>query len=119
MSSDRLRVAIVGFGYWGPNLVRNFTENDRTAVVTICDRSKERLDLAARRHPQVARTSEFEAVCADPNVDLVVIATPITTHFDLAKRAMLAGKDVFVEKPLCTTAAEAAELPARGRRVRA
>ena len=110
MTSDRLCVAIVGFGYWGPNLVRNFTENDRTAVTTICDSSKERLDLAARRYPEVSRTSEFDVVCANPNVDLVVIATPITTHFELAKQAMLAGKDVFVEKPLCTTAAEAAEL---------
>jgi predicted dehydrogenase len=108
--SGRVRVAIVGFGYWGPNLVRNFGDNDRTVVRTICDRSNERLEFAARRHPQAVRTTDFATVCADPEIDLVAIATPITTHFELAKAAMLAGKDVFVEKPLCTTAAEAAEL---------
>lgn len=105
-----LRVAIVGFGYWGPNLVRNFTDNDRTRVTLVCDRSPARLDTAAKRYPQVERSGDFDAVCASPDVDLVAIATPITTHFELAKKALLAGKDVFVEKPLCTTGEEAEEL---------
>ena len=120
-SSTPVRVAVVGFGYWGPNLVRNFNDNDRMVVSAICDRLPARLDLAARRYPQIGRTSEFADVCANPEVDLVAIATPITTHFELAKTAMLSGKDVFVEKPLCTQTEEALELAAiaeqRGRKI--
>lgn len=105
-----LSVAVVGYGYWGPNLVRNFHENEHTKVTTICDVSEAGLAQARRRYPHMETTSDFDAVCEDAAVDLVVIATPINSHFLLASRALQSGKDVFVEKPLCTTLAEATKL---------
>lgn len=105
-----VRVAVVGFGYWGPNLARNFSENERTALALICDASQPRLNAAARRFPHTRTTASFDEVCASPDVDLIAIATPISSHYELAKAAMLAGKDVFVEKPLCTTSQQAEDL---------
>ncbi len=120
-SARRFGVGIVGFGYWGPNLVRNFSEADTFDVRSICDKSDARLSNAARRYPHIDRTASFDELCSRPDIDLVAIATPISSHFPLAKAALLAGKDVFVEKPLCTTAAEAAELrelaEQRGRKI--
>lgn len=109
-TASLIRVAVVGFGYWGPNLVRNFSDNDRTTVTVVCDVTEPRLAPAKRRFPHVRTTTSFDEICSSADVDLVAIATPISTHYDLAKAAMLAGKDVFVEKPLCTTAAEAEDL---------
>lgn len=107
---EGLRVAIVGFGYWGPNLVRNFTDNDYTNVSMICDLDVGRREAARRRYPGIEVTGSYGDVCNSSSVDLVVIATPISTHYDLAKRALIGGKDVFVEKPLCTSSTQAQDL---------
>ena len=103
-------VALVGYGYWGPNLLRNYMELPGARVKWVCDSRSEALFKAQTRYPAIQGTTEFGDVLADPEVDAVVIATPISTHFQLAKDALLAGKHVFVEKPMTSTAATAAEL---------
>jgi predicted dehydrogenase len=105
-----LRLAVIGYGYWGPNLVRNFAAGPRTRVVAIADANPARRQLAANQYPYIQVVEDAGAVFADPAVDAVAIATPIFTHHDLAKRALLAGKHVLVEKPLAPSVAQAEEL---------
>lgn len=110
-----LRVGVIGYGYWGPNLVRNFSEVDGAAVTAVCDTRRERLERAGRRYPAVALSQRAEELIASPEVDALVVATPVSTHFDLALAALEAGKHVLVEKPLATTAEECARLRERAR----
>jgi predicted dehydrogenase len=105
-----LRVAVIGYGYWGPNLVRNFATGSRTKVVAIVDGNPARRQLASNMYPHIQVLAEAEAAIASPDVDAVAIATPIFTHYELAKRALQAGKHVLVEKPLTPSVAEAEEL---------
>jgi predicted dehydrogenase len=93
-------LAVVGLGYWGPNLLRVLGDNLDAEVRWICDLDPERLGKYRRRHPSARVTTKIERVLADPAVDAVIIATPVHTHYDLAARALEAGKHVFVEKPL-------------------
>lgn len=99
-------VAVVGYGYWGPNLVRNFSEIPGVRVVSVCDLVKERLTNVKVRYPTIEITDDFDAVLADPQVHAVAIATPVSTHFRLAMKALMAGKHVFVEKPMAATSTE-------------
>jgi len=103
-------VAIVGYGYWGPNLLRNYLEVPGVSVAWVCDRRPEALEKVRRRYPAQAVSGSYDEVLADPAVDAVVIATPISTHFDLAAAALRAGKHVFVEKPMTSSTADAEEL---------
>lgn len=103
-------IAVIGYGYWGPNLLRNYMELPGAWVQWVCDCRSDALANAHVRYPSVAGTTSCEDVLADPKVDAVVIATPISTHFPLAKAALLAGKHVFVEKPMTGSTAEAVEL---------
>jgi predicted dehydrogenase len=114
-----LNIAVIGCGYWGPNLVRNFFETDAATVSHVCDRDGSRLAAIGRRYPAVTLTSEYEAVLQDPGVDAVCIATNVASHYALAKAALLAGKHVWVEKPLALHSEEARELHdlARGRKL--
>jgi len=105
-----LTVALVGHGYWGPNLLRNYTELPGAAVSTVCDKRREALDRARLRYPGLRVTTDFQDVTNDDEIDAVLIATPISTHYRLARAALLAGKHVFVEKPMTTAADEAREL---------
>jgi predicted dehydrogenase len=105
-----VRVAVVGLGYWGPNLVRNLFELPSAEVVLVCDRRLEALDAVGKRYPSVRGTTSFEDVLANPSVDAVVIATPIGTHYELARAALEAGRHTLVEKPLADSVAAAAEL---------
>ncbi|MFN8558309.1 MAG: Gfo/Idh/MocA family oxidoreductase [Dehalococcoidia bacterium] len=109
-AGETLGVAVVGCGYWGPNLIRNFFDTPGCRVASVCDMSAPRLEAVRKRHPSVQVTTRFDEVLADPTVDAVAIATPVHTHADLAKRALLAGKHVLVEKPMTTTSAEAEQL---------
>lgn len=95
-------VAIIGCGYWGPNLLRNFSEDSRVNVKYVCDKRPDRLEALRRRYPAVKYTDNFDEVLADPNLDGVVIATPANTHCPLALRAFEFGKHVLVEKPMAT-----------------
>jgi predicted dehydrogenase len=105
-----LRLAVVGLGYWGPNLLRNLVELDDADVVLLCDQRPERLALWGRRYPAVETTESYFDVLSNDEVDAVVVATPVASHFDLASRALRFGKHVFVEKPLAASSDEAAEL---------
>jgi predicted dehydrogenase len=107
-----IQVAVIGYGYWGPNLVRNFSEADGARVAVVCDQSAERLARVQKRFPTVETTSDFDAVLKKSGIDAVAIATPVRTHFELACRALEAGKHVLVEKPLTSRVDHAEELVA-------
>jgi predicted dehydrogenase len=104
------KVGLTGLGYWGPNLARNF---DELAELTwLCDLSDEQRSRFAGRYPQARLTADFDELLADDSVDAVVLATPVVTHYELAKRALEAGKHVLVEKPPALTGAEVEDLVA-------
>jgi predicted dehydrogenase len=105
-----LGVGIVGCGYWGPNLVRNFSETEGAHVLAICDSRHDRLAILQKRYPGVLAITDFAALLQTPGLDAVCIATPVNTHFKLAKLALEAGKHVLVEKPLASSVAEVREL---------
>jgi predicted dehydrogenase len=109
-ANRKLGLAVVGLGYWGPNLVRNLHELPDVVVPCVCDLDQARLDAITRRYPAVRPTTSFEALLEDPVVDAVVIATPVSSHAMLATAALKAGKHVFVEKPLAATSGEALAL---------
>jgi predicted dehydrogenase len=100
-------LAVVGLGYWGPNLLRALYEVEGVRVKYVCDLDRDRLEQAASRYPNTIATTELDRVLADPEVDGVVLATPVFTHFELASRCLSAGKHTLVEKPLAPSAAEA------------
>jgi predicted dehydrogenase len=105
-----LNVAVVGAGYWGKNLVRNFATAQRCVLKYICDLNPEVLAAHKRSFPSVEITPNVAAVLDDPQVQAVVIATPVPAHFEIARNALLAGKHVYVEKPLTLQAAQARQL---------
>jgi len=115
MSLGTQRVAVVGVGYWGPNLVRNLFELPEAVVVAACDRDVDALDRIARRYPSLETTTDLDALLRDDSIDAVVIATPVSTHHSLASAALRSGKHVLVEKPLAASAYEALELVALAR----
>jgi predicted dehydrogenase len=105
-----IRIAVVGLGYWGPNLVRNINEFPGAEPAVVCDLRPEALETITRRYPAVTGTTSFSEVLTDQSVDAVVIATPVSRHHSMAAAALRAGKHVFVEKPLAASSAEAADL---------
>jgi len=105
-----LRLGLAGLGYWGPNLARNLDDLPGARLEWLCDQDEGRLGRYDARFPQARRTSRFEDLLADGALDAVVVATPVVTHFELARQALRAGKNVFVEKPLADSAAHAEEL---------
>jgi len=105
-----LKLGVVGYGYWGPNIVRNFSIQPDCRVVAICDKNPHALALALSRHPAVHATSNADEVMRSPEIDAVAIVTPVSTHYELARRALENGKHVFVEKPFTATSAQAEEL---------
>ena len=96
-------IGVIGYGYWGPNLVRNFSDTPGSKVVAVSDLRVDRLEQLQARYPAVKVTTNHRDILSDPSVDAVVIATPVATHFDLAMEALHAGKHVFVEKPLASS----------------
>jgi predicted dehydrogenase len=110
--SKPVRIAVVGLGYWGPNLIRNLHELPEAEVAWACDAREETLERVGSRYPAIGQTTAFAEVIDDESVEAVVLATPVSTHFELARRALLAGKHVLVEKPLTTSSEEAEQLAA-------
>lgn len=106
------KLAIVGAGHWGPNLVRNFHGHHRSAVAWVVDRAEDRLARIRQAFPDVPVTTDAARAIDDPAVDAVVVATPTSTHHEIARAALLAGKHVLVEKPMASTVAQAEELRA-------
>ena len=105
-----LRVGVIGYGYWGPNVVRNFNVQDGSSVVMICDKSAGALTRAQKAFPQIPVTTDPMELIRSSNVDVVAVVTPVWLHYDLTKSALLAGKHVFVEKPFTSNSAQAEEL---------
>lgn len=105
-----VRIGVLGYGYWGPNLVRNFSMAEGCEIAAICDPAADRAALAKKAHPSVRIVSRPEDVLSDPSIDAVVLATPVSTHGSLARIALEAGKHVLVEKPFVTSLSEAREL---------
>jgi predicted dehydrogenase len=103
-------IGVVGYGYWGPNLVRNVAQAPGARLVAVSDLSTERLAPVRAQYPTVKTTTSYAELLADPEIDAVSIATPVTTHFELAMQALRAGKHVLVEKPLAATVAEGQRL---------
>ena len=103
-------IGVVGYGYWGPNLVRNFVQNQRAHVVGVCDSDATKLATCKRYFPGVGLTDKFQDLVRNPQIDAIAIATPVHTHFDLALAALQAGKHVLVEKPLAETSVQACRL---------
>ncbi|MFQ5669969.1 MAG: Gfo/Idh/MocA family protein [Acidobacteriota bacterium] len=104
------QVGVVGYGYWGPNIVRNFHGLSQVRVKRICDRDADARRRARARHPDIQVSDNPDAIFEDADIDVVAVVTPVSTHFGLAKLALESGKHVFVEKPLAQTVPEADEL---------
>lgn len=103
-------VGVIGCGYWGPNLLRNFSEQEDARLRWMCDVDSARLETLGRRYPSAKVTTNYHELLADPELKAVVIATPVSTHFNFARRALLAGKHVLIEKPFTANVREAEEL---------
>jgi predicted dehydrogenase len=110
LASEPVRTGVVGLGYWGPNLIRNLQELEAAELRWICDLDQARLEPLARRYPAARSTQSFDELLADPELEAIAIATPVSTHYPLALAALQAGKHVFIEKPLAASSAEALEL---------
>ncbi len=110
MAKNKITVGVVGCGYWGPNLIRVFTEMDEFSVKTVFDLSPAKLAAITKKYRDISAVSDYKAILDDKDIDAVVLATPISTHFALAKEALLKDKHVFIEKPITRSSAEAEEL---------
>lgn len=104
------RIGVIGYGYWGPNIVRNFNATDGAKVVSVCDKNPNALGRLKKSYPGILTTLESRDIITSPDIDIVTVITPVSTHYALAKDALLNGKHVFVEKPFTATAAQAEEL---------
>jgi predicted dehydrogenase len=102
-----INIGIIGYGYWGPNLVRNFNGVDGCSVCCVSDLRENRLEAVQKMYPKINVTTDADAMINDPAVDAIVIATPVHTHFPLAQKALKAGKHVLLEKPMTQSAEEA------------
>ncbi len=107
---EMIKVGVIGYGYWGPNLVRNFMAAPGSAVARVCDLREERLSSLGKLYPGLKTCSDATDLINDPQIDAVVIATPVSSHFELAMAALKAGKHVLVEKPLAATSDQARKL---------
>jgi predicted dehydrogenase len=111
-----LNIGIIGYGYWGPNLVRNFADLSRCNVVAVADFDEGKLASAKRRYPAIRTTTNVDELMNDPGIDAIVIATPVRTHFKLALAALQADKHVWLEKPMTETSVQARQLIAEADR---
>jgi predicted dehydrogenase len=117
--ASSIGIGVIGYGYWGPNLVRNFADLDRCRVVAVCDSDPSRVAQAERRYSGLRGTTDTRTLIDAPDVDAVVVATPVAAHYELASAALEAGKHVLVEKPLAATSEQVERLIAcAGRRNR-
>ncbi len=105
-----INVGIIGYGYWGPNIVRNFSSVNGAEVVSICDQNQELLKRAKKAYPNTLVTTDCREVLESSKIDAVAVITPVSTHYPLAKRALENGKHVFIEKPFTANTAQAEEL---------
>jgi len=105
-----IRIGVIGYGYWGPNLVRNFAELGPAGVAAVADLDPKKLEVVSKRFPAVKTTTDYQELLRDPSIDAVAIATPVNTHFELGMAALKAGKHVWLEKPMTETSLQARQL---------
>ena len=103
-------VAVVGCGYWGPNLIRNFVFSSKCKLKHICDKATKRLEYLTRLYPDINATTHFTELIEDQDLDAIIIATPVNAHFDLARKSMEAGKHTLIEKPMASSKLQCQEL---------
>ena len=103
-------VAVVGCGYWGPNLIRNFVFSSKCKLKHICDKDPRRLEYLTRLYPDTNATTHFTELIEDQDLDAIIIATPVHAHFDLARKSMEAGKHTLIEKPMASSKLQCQEL---------
>src|SRR5271168_3946834 len=109
-SSVMVKFGVVGYGYWGPNVVRNLDRLDEAEVVAVCDKRAASRKKVAKAYPDVRVTEDSAELMSSPDIDAIAVVTPVWTHYELAKAALLNGKHIFVEKPFTSNAAQAQEL---------
>ena len=102
-----IRVGIIGYGYWGPNLVRNFMNVEGCIVTHICDLDIKKLEIAKKKYPSINTTNSIDQIFKNLEIDAIVIATPVSTHYDLASKALESNKHILVEKPLTNNVEQA------------
>ncbi|WAK00581.1 Gfo/Idh/MocA family protein [Methylobacter sp. YRD-M1] len=102
-----LRIGIIGYGYWGPNLVRNFAETPGLTVAGVADLDQKRLETVQKRYPGVKTTIRFQDLLEDPSIDAIAVATPVSTHFELGMAVLKAGKHLWLEKPMTESSLQA------------
>jgi predicted dehydrogenase len=105
-----LNIGVIGVGYWGPNIIRNFDSCNQTNMAIASDLKPERLGFIQKKHPALKTTADYRQIINDPAIDAIAICTPVFSHYELAKEALLAGKHVFLEKPMTSTSQQAEEL---------
>jgi predicted dehydrogenase len=105
-----INIGVIGYGYWGPNIVRNFNTIDEARVIAICDRDEKAKSRAKKAYPAIEVTPDYRDIVNSPDIDAVAVVTPVSTHFQLAREALAGGKHIFVEKPFTATVAQAEEL---------
>jgi len=104
------KMAAIGCGYWGPNLIRNFNSLPEVELTTICDLDEDRCNHMSSLYPEITVTDDYMSIINDDSIDAVSVATPVTTHFPIGKAVLEAGKHLFIEKPMCANAEESREL---------
>lgn len=110
MEAKVYNVGVIGCGYWGPNLIRNFMQINKSNVIMVADLDHKRLEWAKETYPTISTTSDYKEIIANIDIDIVAVATPVRTHFRFASEALKAGKHVFIEKPMAASVKEAEEL---------
>jgi predicted dehydrogenase len=105
-----INIGVIGYGYWGPNLVRNFAETPGLSVASVADLDTQKLAVVGRRYPGVRTTTDFQDLIGDSSIDVIAVATPVATHFELGMAALRAGKHLWLEKPMAETSLQARKL---------
>lgn len=105
-----VKIGVIGYGYWGPNLVRNFAETQGLTVACVADMDTKKLEIVQKRYPGIKTTTNFEEMINDPEIDAIAVATPVNTHFDLGMLALKAGKHLWLEKPMTENSKQAHQL---------
>jgi predicted dehydrogenase len=105
-----IKIGVIGYGYWGPNLVRNFAETPGLSVTGVADLDQKKLDIVQKRYPGVKTTTRFQDLVEDSSIDAIAVATPVSTHFELGMAILTAGKHLWLEKPMTETSQQARKL---------
>jgi predicted dehydrogenase len=105
-----INIGVIGYGYWGPNLVRNFAELRCATVRKVADLDAAKLELVHRRYPAIETTTNFQELLADTSIDAIAVATPVHTHFELGMAVLKSGKHLWLEKPMAETSLQARKL---------